>query len=187
MASYYNVRGFVLWRSGDRDGGKQCLEKSVELDPTITNLTMMGKLLSSDHDKHAVWVWRRVLAMDPDNCSAHIYLGIEAAESGDKGKALLMAQRAKRLHPSVRDLVEIGRLYRQLGEFQLALNNYLDANRLGYEPKGPLYASIAACYFSLGEESTARHYAEWAVRFSPEDDYVKDVWEKCQGKNAGEK
>jgi tetratricopeptide (TPR) repeat protein len=181
MAYYYSVRGYVLWRSGDHDGGRQYLERSVELDPTITNVAMMGKLLSSDQDERAIWIWQRVLAMDPDNCSAHIYLGIEAAESGDRGKALLMAKRAERLHPSVRDVAEIGGLYRRLGEFQIALDKYLDANRLGYTPKGRLYASIAVCYFSLGEEDTARQYAEWAIRSSPEDDYVKDTWEKCQG------
>jgi hypothetical protein len=73
MAPYYRVRGYVLWRSGDHNSGIQCLEESVELDPSVTNLATFGKLLSSDHDRRALWVWQRILMQDPNNYSAHIY------------------------------------------------------------------------------------------------------------------
>ena len=53
MANYYRVRGFVLWPSGDHYGGRQCFEKSIELNPSITNLVMMGKFLTSDRAKTA--------------------------------------------------------------------------------------------------------------------------------------
>jgi tetratricopeptide (TPR) repeat protein len=181
MAPYYSIRGYVLWRSGDHKSGLRCLEKSVELDPSVTNLVTFGKLLSSDHDKRALWVWQRVLEQDPRSCVAHIYLGIEAAANGDRAKALLMAKRAEKLNPSASDVFEVGRLYYELGEFEAALNSYLMADRLGDEPKGPLYASVAACYFSLGDENTGRKYAEWAVRRDPENDYVKKIWQQCQG------
>lgn len=177
MACYYRAHGYVLWRSGDRQRGLQELEKSVASAPNLINLTTLGQVLSSDDDKRAMSIWQRVLEQDPNNCTAHIYLGRESAKSGDRGKALLMIKRAEKLNPTVRDFVEIGGSYKELGEFQNALNAYFEANRLGDEPKGPLYASIAVCYFSLGEKSLARKYAEWAIRSNPENDYVKKVWQ----------
>jgi tetratricopeptide (TPR) repeat protein len=179
-APYYRVRGYVLWRNGDHEVGLRHLEKSVELDPSVTNLATFGTLLSSDHDKRALWVWQRVLQKDPDNCLAHIYLGIDAAAAGDRAKALLMAKRAEKLSRSERDVSEIGRLYKELGEFQNALDTYLKAERLGGEPKGVLYASIATCYFALGDERTGRKFADWALRCNPENDYVKKIWQQCQ-------
>lgn len=180
MANYYSSFGYVLWRTGEPEKGIEYLEKSVSLDPRGTNLTTLGKVLSSADDKRAISIWHRVLEQDPNNCSAHIYLGRESAKSGDRGKALLMIKRAERLNPTIRDLVEIGGSYKELGQFQNALDAYLEANRLGYEPKGPLYASVAVCYFSLGEESLARKYAQWAMRSNPENDYVKEVWQKFE-------
>jgi len=185
MANYYSSFGYVLWRTGEPEKGLEYLEKSVSLDPRGTNLTTLGKVLSFDDDKRAISIWQRVLEQDPNNCSAHIYLGRESAKSGDRGKALLMIKRAERLNPTVINFVEIGGSYKELGEFQNALNAYFEANRLGYEPKGPLYASIAVCYFSLGEKSLARKYAEWAIRYNPENDYVKEIWRELEERFGG--
>ena len=159
MASYYNTHGYVLCRTGEEERGIQELKESVALDPSVHKLTTLGRMLSFVDDKRALSIWHRVLGQDPNNCSAHIYLGRESAKSGDRGKALLMIKRAERLNPTVRNFVEIGGSYTELGEFQNALNAYFEANSLGYEPKGPLYVSIAVCYFSLGEKSLARKYA----------------------------
>jgi tetratricopeptide (TPR) repeat protein len=178
MANYYRTHGSVLWRSGERSSGIEELEKSVALDPCITNLTTLGKVLTSSDDKHAMSIWRRVLEKDPNNCSAHIYLGRESAKSGDQGQAILMAKKAERLKPTVRNFVEIGCLYRELEQFQNALNAYLQAHKLGYESKGPLYASISTCYFAMGEKKLAQKYIQWALRYSPEDDFVKEVWQE---------
>jgi len=180
MGYYYQVHAKAMWDKGERKTAIRDLEKSVAADPTVNHLMMLAQALSILDDKRAMNVWEQVLKKSPKNCLAHIYVGREAAKSGDQGKALLMAKRAEKLAPTVRDVVDIGRLYHELGQFQNALNAYLEANRLGDEPKGPLYAAIAACYFSLGEERLARKYAEWAVRSNPEDDYVKEVWKKCE-------
>lgn len=180
MADYYRVKGYVLWRTGERDKGMQDLEKSIELDARVSNLTTFGRMLSFIDDKRAINIWERVLKKDPKNCLAHIYVGKEAAKFGDRGKALLMAKRAEKLDPSVEDVLEIGRLFHELGQFQSAVNAHLEANRRGYSDKALLYACIAACYLSLGQVSTARKYAQWAVRSNPEDDYVKKVWQKCE-------
>ena len=77
MESYYRVRGYVLWRSGDHDRGIQYLEKSVKLKPNISNLKSLGKVLSHDNDEDALRIWQRILEQDPNHCLAHVYLGIE--------------------------------------------------------------------------------------------------------------
>jgi tetratricopeptide (TPR) repeat protein len=174
---YHNVNGNVMLTAGKYEKAVQDFEQSVIIDPSVPNLTTFAQALSISNDARAMNVWKQVLAKDPNNCFAHICIGFEAAKAGDRAKALLMAKRADNLGPSARDLSGIGRLYLEIDEFQSAINAYLEAERRGYEPKGPLYAAIAACYFALGDNKTGRKYAEWAVGFNPENDYVKEVWQ----------
>lgn len=173
MEYYYRAHGHVLWRIGEHDRGIQELEKSVALNPSVTNLGTLGQVFSDEGDKRAEGIWQRVLEQDPENCLAHVYLGVSAAKSGDRARALLMVKRAERLTPSVHDRHEIARLYFELGEFQSAIGAYLEADRLGDSPKGPIYAAVAACDFSIGENNTGRKYLDWAVRHNPEHEYVK--------------
>jgi len=177
MDYYYNVHGYVMLRMGKYEESVHDCKKSVALDPSGPNLSMLAQALSMNGDKRAMTVWKQVLEKDPNNCFAHIGIGFEADKTGDRGKALLMVKRAEKLASSANDLSEIARLYYELDEFQSAINAYLEADRLGHEPKGPLHAAIAACYFGLGDNSTGRKYAEWAIEFNPENDYVKEVWQ----------
>jgi len=175
MAPYYRVRGYVLWRSSDQDTGIQCLEKSVELDPNVTNLTTFGELLSYDYDKRALLIWQRVLMRDPNNCSALIYFGIEAVRSGDRNKALEIIKRVESLSPKFRDLLDIGRLYCELEQFQDALNILLEADKGGYEPKGFLYSFIGACCRSMGDYDAAIDYTSRALDLNFDYDYAKEI------------
>jgi tetratricopeptide (TPR) repeat protein len=179
MAYYYNILGYVLWRSGEHDVGKQYLEKSVVLETSISNLKTLGRILSHDNDKDGLRIWQRILEQDPDNCMAHIYLGIEASKSGDRDKALDMVKHAERLSPKPHDLVDIGRLYYELGQFQQALNFLFEADRGGYEPKGFLYSVVAACYCSMGNYDAAVDYALRAIDLNFDDDYAKEILLSC--------
>ncbi len=185
-APYYRQHGYVLWRLGEREKGIQEVQHSVELNSSVTYLGMLAKLLTEDKDEQAETIWRRVLDQDPENCSAHVYLGIAAAKSGSRAQALLMARRAATLNPTAADMLEIGRLYGELSLFQDALGSYLAADRLGYEPKGPLCAAAAQCCFHSGQVDSGRKYIEWALRHSPENDYVKDICEKYRNWMGGE-
>jgi len=178
---YYHVHGWAMLKTGKYEQAVHDYEQSVAIDPSVGNLAMLAQALSMSDDKRAMNLWKQVLEKNPNNCFTHIWIGFEASKAGDRGKALLMAKRAEKLDPSAPNLYEIGRLYLQLDDFQSAISSYLEAERRGYEPKGPLYAGIAACYFGLGDNRTGRKYAEWAVRFNPEDDYVKEVWQYSAG------
>jgi tetratricopeptide (TPR) repeat protein len=177
---YYKTLGQAMWKTGNHEMAVQYLEKSVEEEPNVANLTDLGQVLWHISDMRAMSIWQRVLEKDPKNCLAHIYIGLEAAKSGDRGKAILMAKRSERLQSSANDIYAIGTLYHNVDDFKSALNTYLKANRMGYTDKGQLYASIAACYISLGEQKMAHKYAQWAMQFDQENDYVKEVWQDVQ-------
>jgi tetratricopeptide (TPR) repeat protein len=180
MVEYHRLHGHLLWRTGEREKGIRELEKSVALEPRTENLITLGVKLTFVDDKRALSIWQRVLEKDPKNCTAHIYIGEELAKSGDRGKAMLLVKRAEKLNPSVVDVFDIGRLYQALKQFQSALNAYQEANRRGYSDKAWIYACIAACYLSLGDEGATRKYVEWAMQFDKENDYVQEVWRKCK-------
>ena len=180
MGYYYRTLAQAMLKTGDRETALRYLEKSVEEEPTVANLTDLGQVLSHAGDTRATSVWEKLLEKDPKNCLAHIYIGLEAAEAGDQGKAILMAKRAERLNPLVEDIFEIGRLYHYAGEVQSALSSYLEAAKRGYSDKGMLYACIASCYFSLRNDNLARKYAEWAMQSDPQNDYVKEIWQDVQ-------
>jgi tetratricopeptide (TPR) repeat protein len=140
----------------------------------------LAQVLASEGDERAPGVLEQVLAREPKHCMAHIYLGILACKSADRGKAILLAKRAEKLAASALDYLEIGRLYHELQEFQAAADAYLNADRLGYENKGRLYASLAVCYAWLGDKETGRKYLQWAIKRDPEDEYVKSVFENTR-------
>ncbi len=179
MAFYYNTLGYVLWRTGDRDRGIQYLEESVVLKPSISNLKSLGRILSHDNDQDALRIWQLILEQDPDHCMAHVYLGIEAIKSGNRDKALDMLKRAENLSPTIRDYLDIGRLYCELEQFQDALNILLEADKGGYEPKGFLYSLIGACYRSMGDYDAAIDYSSRAIDLKFDDDYAKGVLLSC--------
>jgi len=111
MGYYYSTLAQAMWKTGNHEMSVRYLEKSVEADPSVIHLVQLGQVLWHLDDQRATAIWRRVLEKDPKNCLSHIYVGLEAAKSGDRGKALLMAKRAERLNPSDDDIFEIGRLY----------------------------------------------------------------------------
>ena len=172
---YYCLYGYVLCRIGEHDLGIQYLEKSVALDPRISHLEKLGEVLSSYSDERAVEIWERVLEKDPKNCLAHIYLAIEADKSGDRDKALKIARKAEKLTHKAYDLVEMGRLYQNWEQFQMALNKYIEADRLGYEPKHPLLIALSQCYYSLDRYIESIEYANRALKLNFNDNYAKDL------------
>ncbi len=182
MATYYRTRGYVLCKAGEREAGIRDLEESVALDPSVANLAMLGKVLSSEGDGRAKDVWRRVLEQEPESCLARIYLGILAAKTGDKDQALLMARQAEERRPTVQDIEEIAWLYGEAGDAETALDRFLEADRLGREPKGPLYAKIAACQFELGNGRAGREYLDRARACDPDNITVKKAWDSYKDK-----
>jgi tetratricopeptide (TPR) repeat protein len=185
MAAYHKAHGYVLWRTGERDEGIRELEKSVALEPCVATLSALGEVLSYEGDERAADIWARVLREEHQNCQAYIYLGILAAKTGDREKALLMAKKAETLHPTVNDVAGIGSLYGEAGEPRMALGKYLEADRLGKEPKGPLYANVAVCHFDLGNVREGCAYLERAWECGPKNTYVREIWDRYRARCVG--
>lgn len=185
MASYHRIHGHVLWKAGEYQEGIRESDKSVALDPHIVNLTALGKMLSYEGDGRAADVWHRILEQQPENCIAYTYLGILAAKTGDREKALLVAKKAEELRPTVRDMEEIATLYAEAGEIHAALDKYLEVDRLSSEPKGSRYAAIAVCHFELGNVREGCTFLERARRCSPDSIDVKTIWDRYRDRCVG--
>jgi len=181
MARYYNVQGYVLFRTGEIDRGIQFLKKSIELDSSITSLETLAEVLASNHDDRTIEVCQRILRQDHENCSAHVCLGMQAIKSGNIDEALLIAKQAQNLATTARGFFSIGRLYRELGEYQKAVDAYSEAARRKYEPKGPLYAAMSSCYYAMGDFTAASKFSARAIDLNYSDDYTKDVLLWCTG------
>lgn len=183
MAYYYTRRGEALWLTGDRQTAIQSFESSVAAEPCAFCRSNLALALSEMDDERAVSLWKEVLEEEPENSLAHTYLGFEAAKSGDQDKALLMAKKADKSAALAGDFVAVGRFYYELGEFQTVVERYLEAMKLGYD-QGWLCAGIADCYLSMGQTAPARKYLKRALKYSPNDEYVKEIQRDYEEKSA---
>jgi tetratricopeptide (TPR) repeat protein len=175
LALYYEIRGNVMCRLGKHDKGIQDIYNGLAIQHSVGKLVNLGRWLSFLKDERADGVWEQVLDEDPNNCAAFIYIGLKAAQTGNRDKAMLMVEKAKELKPSAENVFEIGTLYYELNLFDDALKAYFKAYKLRYEPKCSLYTAIASSYFSLGDYKSAIEYASRALDLNYNDDYAKDV------------
>ena len=178
MAYYYKVRGDIMAGASKLREAAENYQQSIALEPDIDILTALAQVLSMLEDTHVTGVCQQILNNDPDNPYGHIYLGWQAARAGEVSKAFVMGKRAEKRINSAHAHFELARLYQELGEYQDALNEYLEASRTGYRHKGLLYACIAASYLSLGLLDEAHNYCLWAIRCEPDNEYAKEVWDK---------
>ncbi|XP_052743710.1 Bardet-Biedl syndrome 4 protein homolog, partial [Bicyclus anynana] len=91
---------------------------------------------------------------------AHFIKGAVLADAGRLQEAVDKFHSCIRLHPQDPEpLKQVAKcLYRQ-GRFQLALEAYLEADKLSKHPDPEIYCALAECAWSLGD---AEHGIEWA-------------------------
>ena len=115
-----------------------------------------------------------------DTCLAFILHAQESIRKKNFSEAREMIAKAEHLDPSPAEVRNIGRVYHNLGHWEKALNIYLECERLGYDNKSLLYASIADCYCLLEDWDKAIQYAIKALAINPDDEYAKDVLYACR-------
>lgn len=174
MAYYYMKRAEALWLIEEYQKALHCYEKSVEEDPCAFYRSNLARALSLLEDDRALDVWQEVLEEEPENCLAHTYIGLETIKSGDRDKAMIMAKEADRLASSARDILEVARLYYEMGDFKTVIDKYLEAMKQGND-RGQICAGIAHCYLLMGEVNQAKKYLKRALKYSPENEYVKEI------------
>jgi tetratricopeptide (TPR) repeat protein len=146
----------------------------------------LARALSDLDDARARSVWQEVLEEEPENSQAYSYFASEAAKSGDRDKAIVLAKKADKLASSKEDILNVAALYHEWGEFQTAIKKYLEVIKLfKFVPdRGWVYARIADCYLSMGQISLARKYLKRALKYCPDDEYVKEIQRECEEKSA---
>ena len=179
MAAYYGILGKVLWRIGDYKKTIQSLEKSVELNPSINNLKILGWYLTSLGDKRAIEIWKRILKKDSKNCIAYVYLAMEAEKAGNKNKANELFKKAEKYANSLEEFYELGGIYKRNNYFQKALTFYLKCEEMEYKTHSKLYSEITYCYLKLGEFNKTILYASKALHVDPNNDYAKYTLLQC--------
>ncbi|NLH41775.1 MAG: hypothetical protein GX448_08040 [Planctomycetes bacterium] len=176
MSAYHSIRGAVLCERGQRQAGIEELRKSISLEPSDSNV---ASLMREDTSECAS-VCEEILRENASHCMAHVCLAYAAAQAGDKAKAMSLARRARQLAHSAIEFFGVGCLLHALEESHDAVEACLEAERLGYEAKGIVYAAVAACYSDMQDDAAAKQYLSRAMQHNAEDEYVReirDVWE----------
>ena len=186
IAYYYLRRAEALWGIGEIQTALQCFEKSVGADPCAFYRSNLARALVYLDDARARSVWQEVLDEDPENSLTHAYLASYAAKSGDRDKAIVMAKKADKLASSKEDILNVAALYQEWEEFQTAIKKYLEAINLMKlsHHRGWVYARIADCYLSMGKTGHSRKYLKRALKYRPDDEYVKEIQQEYEEKTA---
>ena len=185
IAYYYLRRAEALWEMEEIQTSIQCFEKSVEAHPCAFYRSNLARALAYLDDERARSVWQEVLEEEPENSQAHAYLAYEAAKSGDRDKAILMAKKADKLASSKEDILNVAALYHEWEEFQTAIKKYLEVIKLlKFAPdRGWVYANIADCYLSMGQAGLAWKYLKRALKYHPDEEYVKEIQREYEEKS----
>ncbi len=176
---YYKVHGDVMSCTGNLEQAAVDYQRSFDLDPDVSTLASLAWILSMSEDERVVDVCEEILQEDPANNCAYICLGRAAVRAGDRSRALSMVRSAEGSAESARDFFEVARLYHELRRYGKAIDMYVKANKLGYQDKAGLYASVSACHLSLGHIIEARRWSDLAIKLDPDDEYVQEVWHAC--------
>ena len=187
MDEYYAQYGFALCLIGEYETGIEYLEKSAEITPDITNLSVLGEFLSINNDKRAREILEKALEKDPCSIKAKISLARVEFKSGNKDKALVMLKNLEQKNPESWDYPQIGAVYFEMEEYQSALDIYFQAEKIENLPKGPLYAAISSCYSFLGEANLAEKYVLLAEKLAPEDQKIREIVKELKAYKKSQK
>jgi len=79
-----------------------------------------------------------------------------------------------------------GFLERRRGKFQLAINAYKEAERIG-RIGAALNRELAFCYFMIGEQENATKYIEEALQIHGDNPHIVDLWAQIATRKKDEK
>lgn len=195
---YHYVYGEYLLRMQRYEQAIIEYERSVKYEPSVIYYVALAQALTSIKDKRALDIWENILKIDPGNCTALLYFASMAVEDEDFSKALDFLKRAekRKSKKDAQDLLRIGYIYQQLGDYKHALKYLIRAKDKGLQMGGFFYAldidlqkneyfntSIAMCYAVTGDiinalsfiskvkdtESNSKYY-----------DYIQQTLEYCK-------
>ncbi|MCK5565193.1 MAG: hypothetical protein KAJ07_08090 [Planctomycetes bacterium] len=183
---YHSVYGEYLLRMQRYEQAIVEYERSVKYEPSTRYYVALAEALTSIEDKRALDVWEEVLRRDPRNCKALLYFARMSAKDEDFRKALDFLRRAeKRKSNDVNDLLEIGYIYQQLGNYNHALKYLIRAKDNGVQMGEYFDALIAICYAETGDIKNALRFiskVKDTESNSKNYDFIQESLEYCKKK-----
>ncbi|MGH9870589.1 MAG: tetratricopeptide repeat protein [Candidatus Polarisedimenticolia bacterium] len=127
--------GMARQSAGDAPGAIQALTKAQELRPDdVATLVRLGNLLVESDPQRASALFRRALALSPDNARAHAGLGHAARAAGRPDEAMASYEAALRVAPSYAEAhYALAMLLAARGDRDAA-REHLRAHATGEEP-----------------------------------------------------
>jgi tetratricopeptide (TPR) repeat protein len=135
---------------------------------TATTLNNSGiALTEANQPFEAIPLFRKALAMEPQNPLLWLNLGIAQQKTGEYAEAIDSFQHSLIIDDDLTEAWQsLGLIYYEMQEFELAEECYLSAlDRCDYDPK--IWNNLGVLYFNLSDFEEARNCFEKSVSLSP--------------------
>lgn len=181
ISRYHRVCADILWSKGLLEEATLEFEQAVNADRSVDNLTAFANSLMKTDCERAAPIWQKIIEKNPSNTNAYLGMAWIARKQNNWSLALEMATKAKEFQPEDPNvLFAIGQAYQGLGQYEYALNHYLEANKRGFAEKFIFLGNVANCYLELHKYAKALEHAYEAVKLNPQDHQANKLLNKCK-------
>jgi len=169
---YFHSLALAYSLNGQLEEALEAGEKSVAINPDFSEChNLMGSIyIDLGRYEEALSSLKKVILDQsyPQPQFAYFNLGIALRRQGREDEAIAAFTQATRLDPEFhRAYVALAEIYRERGEFRLALNHYQKAES-GYNNNVDLLFQIGQAHFKLRQFDEAKSYlAQVSILFPP--------------------
>ncbi len=171
--AYYFLAG-ISWGRDQRQA-LWALERAIEIDrkPSARRYFSEGQIyLERQEWDDATGAFLKTLALDPDWPDLHLFLGIALRERGELEKAKREFLKEIEIHPTSWSYINLGHVYRDQGEYALALSCYERAREI--EPtNSKAYAWAGRMYRELDRPEEAILAMKTAIGLDPATEWYQ--------------
>jgi tetratricopeptide (TPR) repeat protein len=172
---YHRVCANILWRKSQFQEATDRYEQAVEIDRSVSNLAAFAHGLEAIGDNRALSIWREIVEKDSGVAQAYLGLVRYAERQKDWSEAIKMASKAKDLEPDNPEVFfRLGYSYQNLGQYEKALEYYMEAESKGFAQEYAFHSNVAFCYFELSEYTKALEHTHKAAKLKPGDSWVNE-------------
>lgn len=122
---YHRILAVIYFQQGQHKEEILELEKAVEIEPSIENITTLANSLMEADYERAYPLWLEIIQKEPNNLKANMALSWIYGRKGDYNKALEFAQKALKIDPeNATALSYAGKANQDLLQFKEALDYF---------------------------------------------------------------
>ncbi len=175
-AELLNVKGVVLAQLGDAAGAREALERATTLysnmsaqDQATTQINLGKVYLGLEERELALQAFKRAVALDPANASAHNNVGATYFALGDCDQGVYELSQAVNLDPGSLDATfNLGRAKFDCGQVDNAIPHFEAALNLPGNLNIPqLYTYLSRAYVNVGRYDDAVLRAQQGALLPP--------------------